>query len=242
MTETIQINWLLLIAPFLWILGIAVIVFLLGLMEFSKVSKGISRADFLKRRLFKAGLLVSAGLIIGGLVLNLVSLPSDKFIAVKLETHSRDRFQVVPDRLSFAPGALLMDGHNKSHLLNNEGMKDNTMVLFWDGYIRTPFLRFKPGGYRIEFRAKGSKAEDEFSKIKVEFEVPDENNYLVTNRVKYIELTSRMADYAMDFQSETDTIGRVRLTYFNDLYLPEIKKGRDVWLRDVNVKKAANVE
>ena len=126
-----------------------------------------------------------------------------------------------------------MDAHNKNHILNNEKMKNNTMVLFWDGYIRTPFLHFKKGNYMIEFQAKGSKAEEEYSRIKVEFETPDKNNYLVTKAEHYFELTDKMEPYRMSIQTPADTIGRIRITYFNDLYLPETKEGRDVWIRNL---------
>ena len=245
MFETIQINWLLLSAPFLWILGLAVVLALLGLMEFLKASKGIERGDFFKKPLFKIGIAVSIGLIFSGFILGLFRIPSDHLIAVKVKERERgSRFKCVKmeERLSFSPGELKMNGQNKSHPLNNEGMKDNTMVLFWDGFIRTPFIQFRPGDYRIEFRARGSKAEEEYSKIKVEFEVPDEKGYLVTQEVKYIELSGGMKDYGMDFQVKTGTIGRIRVVYFNDLYVPEVKRGRDVWIRDVKVRKADNDE
>jgi len=241
MTETIQINWLLLIAPFLWVLGIAVTIALLGLMEFLKNSKRMKRSEFLKKPLFKIGIIISVGLIVTGLILSLFKIPSDKFIAVKI---GEPTTQIVKmgNLLSFSPGELKMDNHNKSHRMNNENMVDNTMVLFWDGYIQTPFIQFKKGHYSVEFRARGSRAKDAFSKIKVEFEIPGEDNYLETQTVRYIELSNRMAVYNMDFQTETAAMGRIRVTYFNDLYIPETRKGRDVWLRDVKVKKVDNVE
>jgi hypothetical protein len=114
-------------------------------------------------------------------------------------------------------------------------MKDNTMVLFWDGFIHTPFIRFKKGDYKLEFEAKGSRAKDECAKIKVEFAVPDENNYLITRTVKYIELTGVMKRYRIDFKTGTDTPGKIRITYFNDLYVPEVKEGRDVWLKNLTI-------
>jgi hypothetical protein len=236
MTETIQINWLLLIAPFLWLLGIAVTIALVAIMEFLKNSKRMTRSEFLKKPLFKTGVIVSVGLIAGGLTLGLFKIPSDKLIAVKIGRGAGTPGIVkMADRLSFSPGELQMDSHNKSHRMNNDGMIDNTMVLFWDGYIQTPFIQFKKGHYRVEFRARGSRAKEAFSKIKVEFEVPGEDNYLETQTVKYIQLSNRMAVYAMGFQSKTGTPARIRVTYFNDLYIPETRKGRDVWLKDIEI-------
>jgi hypothetical protein len=240
MNEIIQINWLLLIGPFLWILGIAVILALLGFMEFFKTSQQIKRSEFLKKPIFKNGVLISIGLIIAGFILYFLRLPSQRLIAVKIEkpkTFSITQMPAIEESRLFSPNELEIDSHNKSHVLNNEKMKDNTMVLFWDGYIHTPFVRFKKGDYKLEFEAKGSRAKEEYAKIKVEFAVPDEKNYLIARTVKYIELTGRMKLYHIDFKTETDTIGKIRITYFNDLHVPEEKEGRDIWLKNLAIIK-----
>jgi hypothetical protein len=114
-------------------------------------------------------------------------------------------------------------------------MKDNTMALLWDGYIQTPFIEFKKGDYVMEFQAKGSGAKEEFSKLKIEFEIPDKNNYLCTTASIYIELTGKMETYPMDFQTTANTMGRIRITYFNDIYIPETGEGRDVWIREIMI-------
>ena len=243
MNEKIQINWLLLVSPFLWTLGSAVIVALLGHMQFLNASAGIKCRDFIKKPLFRKGVLIGICLIISGFLLNFARIPSDKLIAVKLEQQKPGLHPLKTldaGSLYFPPQVLEIDAHNKSHILNNEKMKNNTMVMFWDGYIRTPFLHFKKGNYTIEFQAKGSKAEDEYSQIKVEFEIPDKNNYLVTEKVLYFELTDKMQTYHMSVQSPADTIGRFRITYFNDLYLPKTKEGRDVWIRNLMIAGGEN--
>jgi hypothetical protein len=238
MIETIQINWLLLAAPFLWTLGIAVIVTLLTLMHFSKAATGLKYQDFIKKPLSRIGVLIGAGLIISGFLLNFARIPSHQLIVVKLGKQKPIPLKPVStDPVHFSPQELKMDAHNKSHILNNEKMKDNTMVLFWDGYIETPFLQFKPVEYTVEFQAEGSRAEEEYSQIKVEFEIPDKNNYLVTTFRKYIELTGKMEPYRMIFNVESDTMGRIRITYFNDVYIPETGTGRDVRLKNLTIRK-----
>lgn len=239
MHVTIQINWLLLVSNFLWILGIAIIIALLGLMQFLKASNGIKCIDTLKKPLLRIGILFSFGMIISGLLLNYFKIPSDKFIAAKIEKQIANpmEWRKFEGLIHFFPNELKMDRHNKGHLMNNEGMKDDTLILFWDGYIQTPFIRFKTGKYCVEFMAKGSRARNEFSKIKIEFETPDDNNYLMTRKGIYIELNSKMKTYSMNFKTETDTIGRIRITYFNDLHIPEAKEGRDVWMKNLVIKR-----
>ena len=237
MTETIQINWLLLVAPFLWILGVAVFVALAGLMYFSRVSTALKYRDFIKKPLTRIGCLVGAGLIISGFLLNYAKLPSHQLIGVKIDKQKLPRIKNISTEapIRFSPKQLKMNPQNKNHILNNEKMKDNTMVLLWDGYIQTPFIEFKKGYYAVEFQARGSGAEGEFSKLKIEFEIPDNNNYLCTTASTYIELTGDMKTYRMDFQAAANTMGRIRITYFNDIYIPETKEGRDVWIREVKI-------
>jgi hypothetical protein len=236
MIETIHINWLLLAAPFLLLLGAGMLLALVGVMEFLNASRGVRRGDFLQRSVCKSVVIISLALVVIGVGLYQFRLPAGQLILVEIkEPETGARWEEINGSRLFLPHQLKMDGHNKSHVLNNKGMKDNTMAMFWDGYIRTPFLRFKKGGYAVEFLAKGSRAEGEYSRLKVEFESPGEHNYLVVRDAKYIELSSKMAGYRMDFNIPADTIGRVRITYFNDIYIPETKKGRDVWLKNLKI-------
>jgi hypothetical protein len=81
MTETIYINWLLLMAPFLWILGVA----LASVMHFSRVASALKYRDFIKKPFTRIGCLVGAGLIISGFLLNYAKIPSRQLIAVKID-------------------------------------------------------------------------------------------------------------------------------------------------------------
>lgn len=237
MTETIHINWLLLVGPFVWILGCAVFVALMGTMHYSKVSAGLRYLDFIKKPGSRTAVLIGTGLIICGFLLYYARIPSDQLVVVEIDKQKLPPLKSISsqDSIRFTPGELKMDSHNRNHILNNEKMKDNTMVLLWDGYIQTPFLEFKQGEYIMEFQAKGTIAGEEFSKLKIEFEIPDQNNYMCTIASTYIELTGKMKVYRMNFQVPVNAIGRIRLTYFNDVYLPETGTGRDVWVRELMV-------
>ena len=239
MTETIQINWLLLMAPFLWILGVAVFVALAGVMHFSRASTALKYRDFIKNPFPRIGILVGVGLIISGFLLNYAKIPSRQLIVVKIDKQKLPPLRTISTGtpILFSPKELKMNPQNKCHILNNEKMKNNTMALLWDGYIQTPFIEFKKGDYVIEFQAKGTRAEEEFSKLKIEFEIPDKNNYLCTTAGTYVELTGKMEIYRMDFQTTANTIGRIRITYFNDVYIPGTGEGRDVWIKDLNINR-----
>jgi hypothetical protein len=238
--EIIKINWLLLLAPFLSALGFAAFIFILSAMEYFKISSALKRVDFFKGKFFKYGAWISVGLIIAGIILFQFKIPSNKLIVVKVVEEKKDtaiHWPLNNTEFSFLPSDLTIDAHNKSHKMNNEDMIDNTISLFWDGFIQTPFIMFDKGAYMVEFQAKGTKAEDEYSKIKVEFESPDKNNYLVAKTILYFEMTKKMEPYRMQFEIRDTTIGRIRITYFNDLFVPETGKGRDVWIKGFNIIK-----
>lgn len=221
----------------MWILGLAVFVALVGQMYFSRVSTALKYRDFIKKPLTRIGCLVGAGLIISGFLLDYAKIPSRQLIVVKINKNKIPSLRSisVETPILFSPKQLKMNPKNKNHILNNEKMKDNTMVLLWDGYIQTPFIEFKKGDYVVEFQARGSGAEGEFSKLKIEFEIPDKKSYLCSTASTYIELTGEMKPYRMDFQTTANSMGRIRVTYFNDIYIPETKEGRDVWIREVKI-------
>jgi hypothetical protein len=217
MIESVSINWMLLVSHFLWILGAAVLVVLVAVKRFTKNA-----------------LWISGSLIVVGVLLTFFTLSAGQLVLVKLENVSAA--EIEGGRL-LLPSELKLDPGNGSHPVNNEKMQDNTKVLFWDGFARTPYFRFSAGDYRVGFNARGTKAKDVFAKIKVEFESPDAQGYLVSRKRLYIELTNKMKAYGLTFRVDSDTIGRVRISYYNDLHIEGTFKGRDVFIKDVGFKK-----
>ncbi len=248
--ETILINWVLVFSHFLWILGAAVITSVLAWHYFSAVKRNPTRTsgngkrkyagfmEFVKTPFIKKMLFFSVLLIICGLLINRFKIPHKKLIIAQVNQSQLPQldWQVKKEPLHFPPSLLKMDGHNKGHTLNGRDMRNNTMMLFWDGFIQTPFLRFNEGDYQVKFRAKGTPAKKEFPQIKVEFEIPDKNGYLFTKRIIYFKLSPQMKTYNLKFnvpKSQT-VFGRIRITYFNDLHIRGTKRGRDLWLKDVH--------
>lgn len=239
MKEILKIDWLLLIAPLLWCTGIAGIIGLLGIMEFKRFSEHIHPWGFLKSKMSKITFIICFALIFTGFLLTMVKIPPCRLIVRKIENltpNDISQFQILINR-EFLPEELMMDPKNHSHLLNSKRRKNDPMVLFWDGYIQTPFLRFDEGDFTIEFLSKGTKADNEWSQIKIQFEIIDKNNFLITKDLKYFNPTDRMSHFRLIFHNETSSVGRIRLVFFNDLYIPDTKEGRDVWIKDLKIVK-----
>lgn len=241
MNETVYINWLLLISHFLWILGAAVMLASISIAIFVTHRQSSGKAgtfkEYIKNPTFQWAVWCSALLLLLGVVLFQFKLPSQNLVAVKVTPIANGKALMVMDDIpiSLAPGALNIDTQNKSHPLNNKKMKNDTISLFWDGFVSTPFMHYTKGVYRFDFNARGTKADNEFAKIKVEFEASDRFNYLKTRKKVYITLNNNMNRYSVSFPITQNTIGRVRITYFNDVQMADSLKGRDVWLQGISI-------
>lgn len=236
--ETIYINWLLLVAPFLSLVGVALMLALvaLGFYFVPVFSHWPERLAFFKKTWVKRLWLVGLILMVAGPVIYTFKLDSPDLIVVKVAQPAPDAtFLPVFSGHTFATQELRIDPQNGAHKVNKKSMEPGPMVLYWDGYVRTPYLSLPEGSYIVTFLAAGSQAQDAFSKIKVEFQSPDKNNYLVTRKRLYFELTPKASLYHMLFHTTEDTIGRISITFFNDVYIPETKQGRDVWLDEISV-------
>lgn len=241
----VKINWLILIAPFFSILGIAILLFLIALMEFKRRSCTIKPSIFIRQKFVKVSFWAAFGLILSGIVLFQFKLDSSNLIVEKISNtyiNTYSQYQLVSYPVNsndfvLPPSQLIIDDHNNTSPFNHEKMKEDTIVLFWDGFIQTPFITLSPGRYYVEFLAKGSRAEDEYPKLKIQFEIPNENLYLVTHAIRYIELTPRFKPYRLSFEVKQETNGRIQVAYFNDLYVADKRRGRDVWIKEFHISK-----
>ncbi|MCP5045787.1 MAG: hypothetical protein GY940_01345 [bacterium] len=235
MTETVYINWLLLAAHFLWISAAAIVLSLLGIFVYLR-TPGSPARDFLERPTVRTGVRLSACLILAAVLLIPFKLPSNGLIAVKIKEPQTAQWETITGERLFPSHDLKLNPQNNKLRANNPGIPANTIVLYRDGSARTPFFRFRKGNYSIRFRSWGTQAKGVFPKIKVEFESPDKNDYLVIGKRLYINLTKETKTYSMPFHTDKDTIGRVRITYFNDIQISGTYKGRDVWIDELTIE------
>ncbi|MCP5106856.1 MAG: hypothetical protein GY950_25960, partial [bacterium] len=180
MTEIIKINWILMAANGCWILGAAVIAARLSIMEFTRRSGKIEKFP---RKL----LLLSAGLIVLGAVLINFKIPTFKLLVPKITHLDETRLRSCDRDIVFPLNDLKMDIMNGRHKRNTTGIIDNSLALFFDGYIQAPMMKFGAGDYTVSFSAWGTKAMDEYAALKIEFERL-ENNYLIVREMKLISL------------------------------------------------------
>lgn len=210
----------------LWIFGAAIILALLTIMQFSRSPRKAPIKIF--------G--VSVGLIILGLLMLHFKMPTTKLLVSKLSGLNESGLVTCIDTVSFPVSAIKMDELNGRHERNTTDILDDTLALFYDGFIVTPLLKFKPGTYMVEFKARGTKALDEYAIVKIEFEKLV-GQYLIVKAHKFIVSSKVMSRHGMEFRVEDDSIGRIKVSFVNDDLETGGKKDRNVWIKDIAVSK-----
>ncbi len=194
---------------------------------------GDSRGNYFSKKLF----LICGVLIVTGVVLNFFKLPSENLLVAKLSDVDETKCITMGEELAFFHKDLNLNRLNRKHKHNRTGIRDNTAALFYDGYIKTPFIKFEKGDYLVNFDARGSEAWEEFSILKIDFETLDLNRFLLVKNSKYIQLTREMKPWSMEFKVKAPIIGRVKVSFVNDDLEPGGKRDRNAWVKDIKIRK-----
>lgn len=227
MIEIVKINWVLMAGHACWVLGAAVILTLLAIMEFSHSPRKVPVKMF--------G--VSVGLIVLGVLLLNFKIPTSKLLVSRVTGLNEATLKACDTSVSFAVSDIKMDELNGRHERNTTAILDSTLALFYDGFMVTPLLKFKQGEYVVEFKARGTKALDEYAAVKVEFEKL-EGQYLIVKTRSFIVLTSSMEKREMKFSVTEPGIGRIKISFVNDDLEAGGKKDRNVWIKDIGIIKS----
>jgi hypothetical protein len=114
--------------------------------------------------------------------------------------------------------------------------KGNPLGMYWSGYVQTPVYILKADGYNLIINAKGSKAFDEFAKLKIQvFSVINKKSIQLAEKI--IETTSNYADYALPLNITEDTNISIKVAFINDKGRKEPKEDRNAYLKSIMLKK-----
>ncbi len=130
----------------------------------------------------------------------------------------------------------------ESMLMNREfPVEHGSLGMYWAGAITTPAFHTSPGSYLFRWRARGSVAGGEHSKLKATLL---EYKYMwywygevIPRAEEVLELTSEVESYELRFEIADETDVALRLEFINDLQLPESGEDRNVWLEPVSLVK-----
>ena len=239
MNEIIQVNWLLLLCYFFWLLGIAVIIVYISRAVFLKHSRG-SRRKIFDIKSDQMWFVASFVLIFIGFLSYAFKIPLNRFIAVRVIMSENVQPLDFDESMNFTLDMVDIDGGNKK-ILKRIGSKTRTLALYQNGNVTLPYLRMKKGKYLFKFNAKGTAVENlslnrmEFSKIKIKCETINIRNYLDLQLIQDIELSSEYKKYQMIVQIRQEEYVRFQISFINDAV---VNGGdRNVWIRGISLNE-----
>lgn len=227
MNEIIEINRFLLISGLFWITGFALLIVIFSQTVFYRDRR------YLSMKILLTGIV----LIAAGTVLNFFRIPTSKLLVTRAVELKVEHVPVFEKDKAFSLKEISIDPLNKSHKRNSTHIVDNTVALFYDGYIKLPLLKFKPGEYCLEFTARGTDAMDEYAILEVSFESLNSNRYLIPRRLEYVTLNRMERTYTVFFTIERETVGRLRISFVNDDLDDTGKRDRNAWVKNISLGK-----
>ena len=123
------------------------------------------------------------------------------------------------------------------HDLNkSKPYKGNPLVMCLSGYVQTPVYTLKSDRYKPIVNAKGSKAFDEFAKLKIQaFSVINKKSIQLAE--KTVETTSSYADYSLPLNITEDTNISIKVSFINDKGRKKPIEDRNAYLKSIILKK-----
>jgi hypothetical protein len=234
MREIIEINWWAIVSGLLWITGLALILSLFCIIEFIRNKKVSDSQINLKKGFVRRILALGIGLVVLGILTSFLGMPTNRLLVSTFKNIQKSSIMNHQD-MSYKPQDFTIDPLNRGYKQNTTRIRDNTIVLFNDGFIKTPLRRFPVNNFKVTFRARGSRALDEYSIILVEYQKLVKDLYLVTMESKFYQLAKNFRDYALSFKVGKQAIGRIKITFVNDDLQPRRKRDRNVWIKDITI-------
>ena len=223
MIETIKINWLLMAGHACWVLGAAIVLTLVCIA----INNNQSPRKPVK---ILAGAVLLA---IAGILILQFKIPTPRLLVSKISGLETNSIIACNKPITFTREHLFMDILNGRHKRNTTHVIENTMALFYNGYVQTPMLELPVGVYNIHVTARGTKAMDDYSVLKVEFQRL-EGDYLIPRAVNFITLNPDMIKRRTRLRIKEPAKGRLKILFVNDDLEPG-KRDRNVWLKDITI-------
>ncbi len=242
--EFVVVDWRLISANFLWILGAAIILITLSYHEFLASQKKIKFWNILMASSFKKYSILGLTLIALGLFFSPISSggqTSSKFFFIDYNVFDSEKIKPVEfsESINFTNNEMEMNTKNPAGDNLQYPIENGLIVMPWNGYVGTPFIKLHKGNYIIEFEARGSRADNEFAKIFV-FLVALKKRMLAMQKLfETKELSETMKTYSLKFEVEKETVGKIRIQFFNDGG-DERAGDRNVWISGMKIHRINN--
>lgn len=240
--EFVVVDWRLIFLNFLWILGAAIILITLSYHEFLASQKKIEFWHIFKASSFKKYSILGLILIALGLFLSPISSgrqTSSKYFFIDYNVFDSGRIKPIEfsESINFRNDEMEMKnpaGDNLQYPIEN-----GYIVMLWNGYVGTPFIKLFKGNYILEFEARGSKADNEIAKFFVFFVALKKRMLTMQKLLETKELSETMKTYSLKFEVEKKAVGKIRIQFYNDR-VDEKGGDRNVWIRGMKIRRIDN--
>jgi len=114
--------------------------------------------------------------------------------------------------------------------------KGNILGMYWSGSVTTPIYSLKKNTYDLIINAKGTKAFDEYAKLKIEvFNSKKDKNTLIIEKI--VNTKQDFTDFIIPFDIKYDDNVSFVVSFINDKGRKEPKEDRNVYLKSIIIKK-----
>lgn len=114
--------------------------------------------------------------------------------------------------------------------------KGNPLNMLWSGSVTTAVYALLKDSYILSINAKGTKAFDEYAKIKLQV-LELEKNKKVLMAEKIITAQPKYAEYVLPFTLNTDSNISFVVSFINDKGRKEPKEDRNAYIKSIKIRK-----
>ncbi|MCK5538872.1 MAG: glycosyltransferase family 39 protein [Bacteroidales bacterium] len=114
--------------------------------------------------------------------------------------------------------------------------KGMPLGMWWPGSVATPIYSLKKNNYELIINAKGTKAFDEYAKLKIQvFKIQKDKNSVLVE--KMIDTKEDFSEFIVPFEIKQDDNISFVISFINDKSNLETKEDRNVYLKSIELKR-----
>ena len=114
--------------------------------------------------------------------------------------------------------------------------KGNPLGMWWSGSVTTPIYALSNYSYNLTINAKGTKAFDEYAKLKIQvFKYDKDKNSLLIEKI--VETKEDFTNFNLPFELKQDDNVSFVVSFINDKGRAEPKEDRNAYLKSIILKR-----
>ncbi len=137
--------------------------------------------------------------------------------------------------LSLYNGIIINTDFSKCNL--SKPYKGNPLGMWWNGSVTTPIYSLTKNSYNLIVNAKGTKAFDEFAKLKIQVFKPGGGTNSILAE-KTVDTKQNFTDFSLPFEIKEDENISFVFSFINDKGREKPKEDRNIYLKSIILKNS----